>query len=106
MSATSVIWGAAPSGSTAARVHVTSWATAPHDQPSPVADTNDTAAGSVSVTTVSAPATEGPSLTTSRVHVTRSPGIGSRACRLSIRRSADAVTVALSLSVLLAGTGS
>ena len=59
----------------------------------------------MSVTTVPEPATDGPSLATSTVQVTRSPAMGSRAWCLSIVRSADVVTVAVSVSALLAVRG-
>ena len=103
---TTVTSGAVVPVASTARVHVTD--TLPvfvHTHPAPAADTNVTPAGSVSVTDTFA-ASDGPLSTTDSVYVTFEPAATVAGPVFVIARSALAVTVVLTVELLLAGTGS
>ena len=101
-----VITGAVAPVPRAARVQVTE--TLPvfeHTHPVPVADTNVTPAGNVSVT-VRFAASDGPLLTTVSEYATEPPATTVGGPSLVIARSALAVTVVTTVELLLPGTGS
>jgi hypothetical protein len=101
-----VITGALDPAVRAARVHVTD--TLPvfeHAHPVPDADTNATPAGNVSVTDTFA-ASDGPAFDTVNEYATDPAATTDAGPAFTIDRSADAVTVVVTLDVLLAALGS
>ena len=102
---TVIVGAVAPVASTG-RVQVAdTFPTFVHAQPVPVADTNVTPAGSVSVTDTFA-ASDGPPLTTTSEYVNDPPAVTVGGPSLVIDRSADAVTAVTAVEVLFARTGS
>ena len=98
--------GAVAPAASAGRVQVTdTFPTLVQVQPAPVADTNVTPTGSVSVTDRFA-ASDGPLFTTTSEYDTLLPATTVAGPVLVIARSADAVTLVTAVEVLFAGFGS
>jgi hypothetical protein len=91
-----------PDASPLAAVHVTTWPDAEHDQPAPVPETNDSPAGSVSLT-VMTPDGDGPALATTSEYTPLVPTEKLPEWLLTMLRSSTGLTVVGSDDVLLAG---
>src|SRR3984957_18868831 len=96
----------APAASAVARVQVTTPPGKPHDHPVPVAETNPSVPGSVSVTVSVAAASLGPALATCSEYVAFWPATSALVSVLTIETSADRMVPAWSVLTLLPGVGS